>query len=260
MATFTFTAQKNDNMASTTTTSKVKVTLKLLIDKNTKKVLFAEAGKEFVDFLFTLLSFPLGTVIKLLSKTQMVGCLGNLYQSIEDLSDTFIQPSTNKDSVLNPKAPLCSNGSNTTFLLSGGDIAPIGKFYMCGSYHRYVADNPQQATCPQCRGKMNHEIPFVDTTGTAAVAAGGGSNNGGGNQNNEGGGFVKGVVTYMVMDDLEVKPMSTISSITLLNKFNIQQVGALEEKVVELGMDEGLNLLKASLQSKTVLTRVFLAA
>ncbi|CAN1269331.1 hypothetical protein LINPERPRIM_LOCUS13546 [Linum perenne] len=64
----------------------------------------------------------------------------------------------------------------------------------------------------------------------------------------------------MVMDNLEVKPMSTISSITLLNKFNIQQVGALEEKVVELGMDEGLNLLKASLECKSVLTSVFLGA
>ncbi|CAI0625993.1 unnamed protein product [Linum tenue] len=47
-----------------------KVTLKLLINKKTKKVLFAEAGKDFVDFLFTLLSFPLGTVIKLLSRTK----------------------------------------------------------------------------------------------------------------------------------------------------------------------------------------------
>ena len=42
----------------------------------------------------------------------------------------------------------------------------------------------------------------------------------------------------MVMDDLEVKPMSTISSITLLNKFNVKHIGALEEQVVELGMDE----------------------
>ncbi|CAN1269325.1 hypothetical protein LINPERPRIM_LOCUS13544 [Linum perenne] len=68
-------------MATTTTTSKV--TLKLLVDKKGNRVLFAEAGKEFVDFLFTLLSFPLGTVIRLLSKNQMVGCLGSLYQSIE---------------------------------------------------------------------------------------------------------------------------------------------------------------------------------
>ncbi|KAK1270171.1 hypothetical protein QJS04_geneDACA022801 [Acorus gramineus] len=54
----------------------------------------------------------------------------------------------------------------------------------------------------------------------------------------ESGGIVKEVVTYMVMDDLAVMPMSTISSITLLNKFNIKDVGSLQERVVELGMDE----------------------
>ncbi|CAN1269360.1 hypothetical protein LINPERPRIM_LOCUS13555 [Linum perenne] len=174
-------------MATTT-----KVTLKLLIDKKSNKVLFAEAGKEFVDFLFSILSLPLGTVIRLLSKDQMVGCLGNLYQSIEELGDTFIQQSTSKDIVLNPMTA----------------VVP------------YVAPPAVKKSDKKC-------------------------------------GFVKGVVTYMVMDDLEVKPMSTISSLTLLSKFNIQQVGALEERVIELGMDEGLNLLKASLQCKTVLTSVF---
>ena len=52
------------------------------------------------------------------------------------------------------------------------------------------------------------------------------------------GGFVKGVVTYTVMDDLVVKPMSKISSITLPNKFNVKDVGDLEESVVEVGMSE----------------------
>ena len=51
-------------------------------------------------------------------------------------------------------------------------------------------------------------------------------------------GFVKEIVTYMVMDDLVILPMSTISSITLLNKFNVKEVGALQEKVVKLGMAE----------------------
>ena len=51
-------------------------------------------------------------------------------------------------------------------------------------------------------------------------------------------GYVKGVVTYMVMDDLVVKPMSTISCVTLLNRFNVKDVGVLEEKVVDLGIDE----------------------
>ncbi|CAI0626061.1 unnamed protein product [Linum tenue] len=236
-----------------------KVTLKLLINKKTKKVLFAEAGKDFVDFLFTLLSFPLGTVIKLLSKNKMVGCLGNLYESIEELSDTFFQPNLGKATVLNPKLP--SRPSGSTLLLSdGGENDGTGatrKFYVCenNGYHRNVTDNPL-AICSQCNCRMRTQVSFI----TAPSAAG----------NDQEGGFVKGVITYMVMDNLEVKPMSTISSITMLNKFNIQEVGALEEKVIELGVDEvahlsvfwteGLDLLKASLQSQTVLTSVFLGA
>lgn len=52
------------------------------------------------------------------------------------------------------------------------------------------------------------------------------------------GGFVKGVVTYMVMDDLVVTPLSSISSITLLHKFQVKDLGVLEEKVVNFGRDE----------------------
>ncbi|KAG6417650.1 hypothetical protein SASPL_119834 [Salvia splendens] len=74
----------------------------------------------------------------------------------------------------------------------------------------------------------------------------------------EEGGLVKGVVTYMVMDDLMIKPMCTISSITMLIKFNVKEVGALEEKLVTLGMNEAVKLLKTSVQSKKVLTDVFI--
>jgi hypothetical protein len=42
----------------------------------------------------------------------------------------------------------------------------------------------------------------------------------------------------MVMDDLVIQPMSTISSITLLNKFNVKEIGTLQETVVEMGMEE----------------------
>ncbi|XP_048139383.1 uncharacterized protein LOC125316125 isoform X1 [Rhodamnia argentea] len=71
------------------------------------------------------------------------------------------------------------------------------------------------------------------------------------------GGYVKGVVTYMVMDDPVVKPMSTISCVTLINKFNVQELGDLEEKVVDFGMDEAIKLLDASLHSKKVFTDIF---
>ncbi|KAK9913412.1 hypothetical protein M0R45_037230 [Rubus argutus] len=53
-------------------------------------------------------------------------------------------------------------------------------------------------------------------------------------------------------------PMSTISSITLLNSFSVKDISALEVQVVELGMDEGVKLMKESLNSNSVLTNVFL--
>ncbi|KAI5346317.1 hypothetical protein L3X38_014196 [Prunus dulcis] len=94
---------------------------------------------------------------------------------------------------------------------------------------------------------MSTQVTYVCPQASSTVAATSGE-----------GGYVKGVVTYMIMDNLEVKPMSTISSIAMLNQFNVKEVGALEEKVVYLGMDEGLKLLKASLETSTVLTNVFL--
>ncbi|KAL5554803.1 hypothetical protein UlMin_042204 [Ulmus minor] len=225
-------------MASTST----RVGLKLLVDKKGKKVLFAEVGKEFVDFLFYLLSLPIGTVVRLLNKRGMVGCLTNLYQSVENLSDTYMQPNQSKDSVLKPKSPLSS--AQAPFLLTDAE-ALSRKLYMCASFHLYASDDPR-AVCPSCKQCMKSEIPFVAPSfGKDKVASGEG-------------GFVKGLVTYMVMDDLVVEPMSTISSIMLLNKFNVKDVVALEEKVVDMGMAEGLKLLQASLQSKTVLTNVFL--
>jgi len=71
-------------------------------------------------------------------------------------------------------------------------------------------------------------------------------------------GYVRGVVTFMVMDDLTVTPLSTISTITLLNTFNVKDVGSLQEKMVNVDIQKGLELVKASFGSTTVLTDVFL--
>ncbi|MBA0600455.1 hypothetical protein Gorai_006642 [Gossypium raimondii] len=192
-----------------------KVSLKLLIDCKSNKVLFAEAGKDFVDFLFNLLSLPLGTVIKLLKTNSIVGSLGSLYESIEKLSETYMHPNQNKDSLLNPRARTPASGVP---LLLVNDAAGR-KVYMCpDSNHRNVADDSGMA-CPQCKKRMATEVTVV------------GRNVGEGKTSDEGG-FVKG--------------------------FNVTDVGALQEKVVDLGMNEALWLLKASLKSKTVLTSVFL--
>ncbi|KAG5602304.1 hypothetical protein H5410_033674 [Solanum commersonii] len=48
------------------TTCNSKLSLKLLIDSKSKKVVFAEVEKDCVNFLFHILSLSLSTVIRLL--------------------------------------------------------------------------------------------------------------------------------------------------------------------------------------------------
>ncbi|XP_056169055.1 uncharacterized protein LOC115662783 [Syzygium oleosum] len=232
-----------------------RVNLKLLVHKNYRKVLFAEGGKDFIDFLFHILALPVGTVIRLLEKTGMVGSLGNLYSSVQKLDDVYIE-SSKKDILLKPKAPACVSEIPLILPETSSDSTPTA-YYRCPSRSRgsclsYVAEDPS-ANCPHCNCSMNQAVTLVKSqagnpTAAAEPAA----------VSNSKGGFVQGVVTYMVMDDLEVKPMSTISSITLFNEFNVKEIGLLEEKVVSLGIDEGIRLLKASFHSKKVLTDVFL--
>ncbi|KAM7492083.1 hypothetical protein LguiA_035004 [Lonicera macranthoides] len=226
------------------------MSLKLLIDKKEKRVLFAEAGKDFVDFLSSILSLPLGTITSLLAKQpSMIGSLRNLYNSIENLSEQYIQPNQHKSTFLKPELPV-SALPVPLLSLDPPPAAANRKFYCCSNcYNRVTGD--ANTLCPNCRCKMSRELIYVDPPATAAAAKGVGE---------EEGGLVKGVVTYMVMDDLGVTPLSTISSITLLNRFNIVDLSVLQEKVVHLGIDEALKLLKASLESKTVLTSVFLEA
>ncbi|KAF8365202.1 hypothetical protein HHK36_032786 [Tetracentron sinense] len=219
--------------------------LKLLIDNKAQKVLFAEVGKDFVDFLFNLLSLPVGTVVRLHKSHSMGGCLVNLYESVEKLSNTYMQPNQTKDCLLNPIA--ATSVSHVPLLLPT-DVSTPRKYYQCGncSYNR-VTDNPS-TNCPNCNRKMSSELTYVDPNSTTANAS----------SSTGEGGYVKGVVTYMVMDDLVVTPMSTISSVTLLNKFNVKDLSSLEEMDVDFGMEEGLELLRASFQSTTVLTHIFL--
>ncbi|KAK6144333.1 hypothetical protein DH2020_021153 [Rehmannia glutinosa] len=218
------------------------LSLKLLVDTQGKRVLFAEAGKDFVDFLFHALSLPVGTVISLLTKQPMLGSLANLFQSIENLNDSYIQPNQTKNTLLNPVLPV--TGYVPVLALNDAPTT-AKKFYRCtcNQYGSYISDDPR-TICPHCKGKMTTNVSYV---APPAVE-----------QGSIEGGFVKGMVTYMVMDDLGVMPLSTISSITLLNKFNVKDLNALEEKVVKFGKNEAVKLLNASLQSKQVLTDVFL--
>ncbi|GMI87009.1 hypothetical protein like AT5G01150 [Hibiscus trionum] len=205
-------------MAATT------VSLKLLIDLKSRRVLFAKAGKDFVDFLFNIMSLSVGTVTRLLTEKGMVGSLGNLYgsRSIENLGDAYLQSAATKDTLLKPM--VSDYGTNNVPLLFPHMQSPTSatNLYSCGRCNNVA--NDLKFICPDCSDVMDQNVDIVNVTSK-------------GSSSSEGG-YVKGVVTYMVMDDLVVRPMSTISSITLLNMLKVQDVGFLEEKVIDVGVDE----------------------
>ncbi|KAF7035632.1 hypothetical protein CFC21_046457 [Triticum aestivum] len=148
-------ARRHAGSSSGSTSANLSMKLLVEVDRRgtPRRVVYAEAGKDVVDFLLTFLTLPIGTVVKLLRRNSMpmVGCVGNLT-----------------------------------------------------------------------------------------------------------GGFVRAGVTYTVMDDLEVAPRSNVDFITSLNKYGIRDISCLHGKDVQVGHTEGLQILRASLKSKTVLTDVFL--
>jgi hypothetical protein len=210
-----------------------KMSLKLLIDSKHSRVVFAEAGKDFVDFLLSLLALPVGTVIRLLTKSTMTGCIANIYGSLEKLDESYMQPDQNKDSILKPT--ITTQVTNPNFLLPDTKKPENRKLYYCPSHPGYVSDI-QYSVCNHCRPQsfgttrcMSQEVKFVGTNVSASTYT---------PASDQAGGYVKGLVTYMVTDDLSVSPMSMVSVVGLLNKIEIKDFSVLEEKVVEFGINE----------------------
>lgn len=204
------------------------IRLKLLIDTKGQRVLFGEVDKTIVDFLFHLLSFPLGSVCELLKGQNMVGCLGNLYRSVETLNQNYLQPNSNIQTFLEPKVISCGNTS--VGLPYTSDPSPLPKFYVCNSDYsyscRFYVSNDPKALCSNCGLHMSREITCVKPISYCEDL-----------------GYVKDLVTYIVMDDLSIMPMSSIPTITLLKKFNIKEMAALEEKLITFNFNEVIYII-----------------
>ncbi|KAF7119393.1 hypothetical protein RHSIM_Rhsim13G0083800 [Rhododendron simsii] len=154
------------------------IRLKLLVDMKSRTVFFAEAGKDFVDFLFGLLELPLGSILGLARSTGKTGTgsWANVYESVKNMDEGYMQSSNTRKPLLEPKIPGYTETKPTALLKQ-----------LAYPYHLDCGSRPD--------------------------------------------GHVKGAATCMVMDDLTVKPVSTISSISLLNK----RLELLKEDVTAVG-------------------------
>lgn len=180
----------------------------------------------------------------------MVGCIGNLYASVEKLGDPYMQPGAAKDAILSPTVLSPAASPKSSLLRLPEPPSAPKSFFRCnsgGSYSscRNYVTNHRGARCPSCGSQMIYDYSYV-SSGSVTLTP-------------EAKGFVQGgMATYTVTDDLMIFPMSNISNMAMLNTVAVRDLGTLQEKTVQLGYEEGLAILKASLMSKTVLTDVFL--
>ncbi|WOG95780.1 hypothetical protein DCAR_0415108 [Daucus carota subsp. sativus] len=256
------------------------LSLKLVIDNSTEKVICAEAEKDFVDFLFGLLRTPLGSLIRDLAKEGMCQSwsLSKVYLSVTKLGDEYLQTEQTKQTLLNPNMPPSNtkgappfSTSSSSFGTTPGSFGTIppnlfesafgsgsGSFG-CGSGSFGSSPSSFGSGSGSFGSSPSSFGPSPSSFGTSP-----GSFDFSGlfraprnDDRKEVNGYVKGSVTYMISDDLTVKPKPGISCVRFLKSLGVKDMDTVEEKIVKIDAKKALQLVKTSFESSTVLTDVF---
>ncbi|MBC2899938.1 hypothetical protein CFC21_112751 [Triticum aestivum] len=218
------------------------IDVKLFVDKERNRVLFAESGKEFVDVLFGFITLPLGTVVRLLGGQSQVGCLDELYRSVEGLSPDLFRTEACKAMLLRP---INAAAKQCCQLKVRVDDTKHREVYVCGdtscSVTAFSSVPGVVCRCGKVMAKLAGERPMNGRNAAAAGAP-------------EDGVFVKGGMKFIVTDDLKVAPASTSLMLTLLDEFQVPDPSSLEQRILQFSSDKIIDLLRRSLTSQNPLT------
>ncbi|CAH2079288.1 unnamed protein product [Thlaspi arvense] len=199
---------------------KSKFRLRLLIDEKRNKVVLAETCRDFVDLLFSFVTLPMGTIVRLLDKHQKlepvsVGCFNNLYTSVSDMVVDDFETEACQSMLLYPRS---------------------SKEIHCRSLKLNIDDTEAHISG---RGKV------VQVSEEEQI--------GGSIGNVENGVFVSCRSSYIVTDDLRV----TLSSLgvigNVLKELGYADFDGLQEILLDAGFEELISILRASLISRSAL-------
>ncbi|XBJ04299.1 hypothetical protein VPH35_023254 [Triticum aestivum] len=229
------------------TRAEPKVEVKVFVDEENSRVVFAESGREFVDVLFGFLTLPLGTIVRLLGKEAQAGCLDELYKSVEGLPTRLFRTEACKMMLL---SPINAAAKQCCQLKVRVDDTKHREVYVC-------ADT---SCCAHAEGAFSSVRGAVCKCGKAMFQLAGerlendGSTRAAGAGDSDVGVFVKEDVKFIVTDDFHVAPASTSLMLSILEKFEVQDLSCLEQRTLQLSSDKMISLLKRSLTSKNPLT------
>lgn len=208
-------------------------------------MVFAEADKDFVDILFSFLTMPIGNIIRLLHKKTLLGCMDKLYESVEKLDNKYFQMEACKTMLLHPLSASGCQGSPVEDLVLRIDDSNPRKFYTCRKPECCINkfklfSSVQNARCG-CGEIMEFEWAWAkkDWKGRS-----------------EDGVFVKGAGSFIVTDDLQVMPSTTMAILNVLDKVGIKEGSSVEQITMDFGAEEVLSLLRRSLLSKSPISGI----
>ncbi|KAH9309705.1 hypothetical protein KI387_037616, partial [Taxus chinensis] len=142
--------------------------IRLLVNKKSRRIIYGEAGKDFVDLILSFLVLPIGSVMKLLSRVEgnrMVGSATNLYESLEKLPPVLM--SGDKSELLNPKVVYKYSPSILEIDYGETALEHGDNFYTCenrpspflGSFATHDLSKRAGETCA-CGNPMNRVLRF----------------------------------------------------------------------------------------------------
>ncbi|XP_028783527.1 uncharacterized protein LOC114739711 [Neltuma alba] len=221
--------------------------LRLLVDRERNRVVVAEASGDFVNALLSFLTLPLGTIIRLLSNKQKqqpieVGCINNLYQSVQNFDTQVFWNGTCKKMLLWPRNPCEKLCQKLKFNVD--DTEPT-KYMMCGSCgggNRTLLSTFAGVSC-SCGKLMDKEMKLE------------GEEN---NSKGEDGVFVRGDTMYLIFDDLRVLENFPGNTVHYLVQRGHTDLTKLTEVAPNVGLNQIMDLMKRALISKSPLSDVFL--
>ena len=124
----------------------------------------AEASGDFVDVLFSFLTLPLGTIIRLGNQFQQpveIGCINNLYESVQNLRPDVFWNNICQKMLLAPRNPLEASYQRLKVKVDGTEPT---KYFMCHSCSKgsdLLLSSFDGAWC-SCRKLMRKKMELLE--------------------------------------------------------------------------------------------------
>lgn len=200
--------------------------VKALIDKEKNKVLYVESDGNLVDVLFSFLIRPIGTIIKLTrdlrSTNATIGSMNNLYRSVELLELMHFRTDSSQSMLLYPRsgAEAQLRSIDDKLLLQDDRLYD---YFLCNYSECTQNAFSYYYACCRCGNLMHRKkIPLYDSA----------------LKNESRRVFVKELSRYLISDELQIVPVSTAASFSLLSKQGVTNSSNIEERSFCFGADE----------------------